>query len=688
MKALLSAALATGFVFAPVGRAQNAAPAQSAPAPKAATEQNHANAFYYFTLGHVEEQEFDLTGDSSQATASIESYKKALEIEPDSAVILERLAEIDAKSQHIRDAVSEAQQALQLDPDNVDAHRLLARIYVQVMGDVSAGEVQPENLAKAIEQFEAILKIDPDDSYSAEWLARLYGFENQHEDAEKVLRTALQRHPDDEQLLEQLSQLLIDEGRSQEAVNLLSQATGEGAAPETYELLGDAYSQTKDYAKAEQAYRKAVEADPDDPGHRHGLAQALVAQDKYAEALEQYKKLAEMEPGTADNYVRMAQMYRHLRQYDDAESSLQRAKQLAPGSAEILYNEALLDEDQDRYDDAVKVLTDAIAGIKSQPDEESSAALSMLYEELGRAYRGQQNYAAAITAFGEMGKFGPDSQKRAELLTIDTYRESRDIDHAIAEAKQALDRSPKDATLTVTLAMLYGEKSDTASAKKLLQGLLKGNTSDQEIYVDIAQVEELGRQYGEAEQAAAKAEQMASDSSGKEAAWFMLGAIYERQKKYDQAEQQFRKVLDVNPNNASALNYFGYMLADRGVRLEEATSLIQQAVKQDPNNGAFLDSLGWAYYKQNKLAEAEEYLRKAADRERHDPTILGHLGNVYMKLGQDERAADLLERSLAEWQKELPADYEVDKVSETDAQLKNLKSRLAQKSNPGTGKPQ
>ena len=73
-------------------------------------------------------------------------------------------------------------------------------------------------------------------------------------------------------------------------------------------------------------------------------------------------------------------------------------------------------------------------------------------------------------------------------------------------------------------------------------------------------------------------------------------------------------MLDVNPNNASVLNYYGYMLANRGVRLDEATSMIQHAVKQEPNNGAYLDSLGWAYYKQNKLTEAEEYFAKRRPR--------------------------------------------------------------------------
>jgi uncharacterized protein HemY len=76
------------------------------------------------------------------------------------------------------------------------------------------------------------------------------------------------------------------------------------------------------------------------------------------------------------------------------------------------------------------------------------------------------------------------------------------------------------------------------------------------------------------------------------------------------------------------------------------------------------------------------------DREGQDPTILSHLADVYVKLGQNERAADLLEKSLAQWQKALPADYEADKVSETEAQLKTLKKRLAQKSSPETAKPQ
>ena len=696
MKTILSMAVVSVLYFAAPAQAQvpgSNRPQVQPPSRSAATQttsqSNRADAFYYFSIAHLDEQQFEMTGRGDLATESIEYYKKALELAPGSSVIMERLAEIYAKSQRTREAIQQATEALKADPDNLAAHRLLARIYVRTLGDMSPGELQKENLEKASEQFHAILKLDPKDTSSALWLARLYRFENRHADAEKVLRGILERDADNGPALEQLSQLLIDEGRSQDAVELLSKSAGSSSSPEIYDLLGDAYSQGKDYSKAEDAYRKAVEADPDDVGHRHGLAQSLLSQEKYAAALEQFRRLSELEPGTAENYLRMAQLYRRMGQYDQAESSLLRAKQLAPGSLEVLYHEALLYEDQGRYGDAIKVLTDAIAGIKSQSTGEGNpSALAILYEQLGRTYREQENYPAAISTFEEMAKLGPDAHRRAQMLLIDTYRESHDIDRAITETKKALEQSPKDHSLTVTLAMLYGEKADTAAATKLLTSLLHGNDSDHEIYLDLAQVQERGRKYAEAEESARKAEQLSRSDQEQESTAFMMGAIYERQKKYDLAEDQFRKALAVNPNNAAVLNYYGYMLADRGVRLEEATAMIQRAVTQEPNNGAYLDSLGWAFYKQNKFAEAEENLRRAAGRSGHDPTVLGHLGDVYMKLGQTERAAELWERALSEWQRALPADYEPERANEIDAQLKTLKRHMAQKSAPDSAKPQ
>ena len=690
--ALFTLAFGTPLAFANAPRAAQkeaspAAPSASANAPAANSQE--ADLYYDVMMGHLQELQFEDSGSADAADASIADYKKALQIAPHASVILERLAEIDAKSQHMSDAIAAAQEALQSDPSNVDAHRLLARVYVRSLSDQSAGAGQQEDLTKAVQQFEAVLELAPNDTYSALWLARLYGFENQPDQAEKVLRGVLQRDSENEPALDQLSQLLIDEGRAQEAISLLTKAADDTSSPDLYGILGDAYSHAHDYAKAETAYRKAIEGDPSDASHRHGLAEAFMAQEKYSEALAQFKKLTQLEPNSADNYLRMAELQRRLGQYDDAQASLTHAQQLAPGSLEVVYHQALLDEDQSHYDQAAKLFSDAIASLKTQSGgQQNTGALATLYGLLGQDYTLARNYPAAIDTFEDMSKLGPQAESRARLMLIDTYRADHQIDKAIDEAKQGLTQTPKDPDLTVRLAILYGEKSQTEAATDLLRGLLKGDDSDQAVYLTMAEVQETGKKFADAEHSAEKAEQLSHESADKQSAWLLLADIYARQRKYDQAEMQYRRVLDANPQNAEGLNDYGYMLADRGVQLPEATSMIERALKVDPNNGAYLDSLGWAYFKQDRLPEAEQYLRKAIERQGNDPTILGHLGDVYLKLGDNQQAADTFQKALAQWQKAAPADYEPAKVNELDSQLKKLKKRLAQKTSPDMSKSQ
>jgi tetratricopeptide (TPR) repeat protein len=697
MKTYLSAAVLSLAFCVPSAvahsqdRAQAPAPAQSSAGSGPFSQLDpakRAEAYYDFAMAHLNEELYEVSGSSEYANQAIEFYKKALELDPNAPDITEHLAETYAKSQRIRDAVLEAKSVLKRDPDNVGAHRLLARIYVHTLGELSAATPQKETIALAIDELQAVRRIDPSDMESALWLARLYRFENEHDKAEEVLRGILRSDPENEPALEQLSQLLLDKGRAPEAIALLEQAEEGSLSTGVLDLLGDGYTQTHNYAKAEETFRKAASAEPNEASHIHGLAQALLAENKLAEAAQQYKRLTELEPESAENYLRLSQIYRHLNKLDLAEDSLMHAKQLTPGNLEVLYNEAVLYEAQGRFEDAVRILSDAIAGLKGQSSGAKPNTLAILYEQLGRVYRDSGNYSAAARTFEDMGKLGPQEAKHAQLLLIETYRAGRDLDKAIAIAKTAMSADPGDRELVATYAMLLAEKNQTDDAEKSLRSLLKGTADDREIYLDLAQVEERGRRYPGAEKDVKTAIQMADQPADKEAAQFMLGAIYERQKKYEEAEEQFQKVLATNPQSAAVLNYYGYMLADRGVRLEEAAGMVQRAVQQEPSNGAYLDSLGWVYFKQNKLPEAEEYLQKAVQRSSHDPTILGHLGDVYAKLGRTERAAELYEKAQIEWQHILPADYEPDQVAQLDQKLKTLKRRLAQKSATTDAKPQ
>jgi len=668
-----------------------AAPEQFVDPKTASSEKDsaRAEAYYSFTMGHIYEQQYEATSSAEYATKSIEAYKKAYALDPKSQVIGERLAEMYWKAQRIHDAVTEAQEILKRDPDNVQSRRLLGRIYLRSLGDVGATNAQSETVAKAIEQYREINRLDPSDTESALWLARLYRLKNEHDKAEQVLRGILKSDPENEPAVEQLTQLLMDEGKSTEAVTLLEAITAHSPSPVLLDLLGDAHSQAHDLEKAEKAYRKAVELDPSELSHQRGLGQTLLAEEKYSEALKVFEKLSDVMPDDSDVYLRIAQIYRELHQLDKAEQNLVKARQYAPGSLEVMYNEAMLYQAQGRYEDAIRVLSDAVTGIKGQSPALSTRrrSLAILYQQLGQLYRDTQNYPAAIYTFEELGHLGEEEDRRARMMIMDTYRAAKDLPKALQTGKEALAKYPADPAIRTSHALLLGENGQTDEAVKILRAQLHGDTGDRETYLNIAQVYERGRRYKEAEQAARTAEVLPGQPRENEMVWFLLGAIYERQKFFDKAEEQFKKVLAVNPKNAPVLNYYGYMLGDLGIRLDEAEALVQKALKEDPYNGAYLDSLGWIYFKENKLTASESTLRKAVERERHDATIHSHLGDLYAKMGRSELAAAEWEKSLGEWRRSLPADMEADKVAELEKKLSQSKHRVAQKSATSVAKP-
>ena len=227
-------------------------------------------------------------------------------------------------------------------------------------------------------------------------------------------------------------------------------------------------------------------------------------------------------------------------------------------------------------------------------------------------------------------------------------------------------------------------KTDEAVAetRKLLDG-----KNDRDTYINLAQIYDKAKNFGEMAKMLDAAEKLSPGNDDKYAVIFMRGAMYERMKNYTEAEEEFRKALAINPENASALNYLGYMLADRGIRLEEARDLIAKAVERDPKNGAYLDSLGWVLFRLNKLPEAEAKLREALELMSRDPTVHDHLGDVYFHEGKIREAIAQWQSSLKEWQLSAPSDQDHTEVAKVQKKLDDAKVRLARENGSAKQQP-
>jgi tetratricopeptide (TPR) repeat protein len=134
----------------------------------------------------------------------------------------------------------------------------------------------------------------------------------------------------------------------------------------------------------------------------------------------------------------------------------------------------------------------------------------------------------------------------------------------------------------------------------------------------------------------------------------------------------------MNPKNASALNYLGYMLADRNVRLDEASDLVKKALELEPDRGEYLDSLGWVYYRQGKLDQAEGLLQRALQLQA-DPTVHDHLGDVYLKEGKIREAIAQWQASLRDFQSQPPSASDPDEVASVNHKLDEAQAKLAGK---------
>ncbi len=681
---VLLLAASAAYAQHPAGQPQKPGDAP-APSPHPYTETpapDRTDAYYHFQMGHTYEEMVAITGQTEYATKAVEEYKLALAADPKSSYLAAALAELYARTGNMRDAVVQAQAVIQLDPDNLDARRLLGRIYLRSIGDQQGNAKESETvLHLAIEQFEAVVRLDPTSVEDHMLLGRLYRLNNETAKAEVEFRVAVKLQPDSEETVSTLALLYNEEGDSTRALEILTSVPQAERSPRLDSILGYTYEQRKDYKKAIEAYRRSVAQDRDNLDAVRGLAQNLLNDNQNEAALEQYKIVAEADPQDAQTLLHIAEIYRRDGQFDKALQTLDKAQTAAPDSMEVLYNRAVVLEALGKFDDATSVLTDLLARTERSSGMYSTAEKNnraIFLERLGTIYRDHGKTPQAVATFRKLIELGDDAMVRGYQQVIETYRDAKDWPAATAAAKDAVEKVPTDRGLQMVLASQQADNGEGDAAIARVKAMLNGQAgNDREVYIALGQMYSRLRRYPEAEQALDKALELSSKQEEKDFVNFIAGSVYERQKKFEQAENAFRKVLASDPKNATALNYLGYMLADRGTRLPEALELVRKAVALEPQNGAYLDSLGWEYFKMGKYDQAETELRKAVERIDNDPTLHEHLGDVYQKTNRLKLAVTQWERSLEEWKRTVPAEVEPDDVAKVQKKLDGAKVKLA-----------
>jgi tetratricopeptide (TPR) repeat protein len=215
---------------------------KAAPKPVPPHKVDRAAAYYHYTLAHMYEEQVTIYGRSELATKAMDEYRLAIEADPSSEFLTSGLAELYVKTGRIRDAVLEAQDIIKRDPNNLEAHKLLGRIYLRSLGDMPGSNNGSDNMLKlAIEQYEQIVKIEPGNIDDHLLLGRLYLTNNDLQKAENELKLAVKLDPDSEEAVTQLALLYTDEGDTSHALQVLSSVPDTGRSAKLYAALGNTY---------------------------------------------------------------------------------------------------------------------------------------------------------------------------------------------------------------------------------------------------------------------------------------------------------------------------------------------------------------------------------------------------------------------------------------------------------------
>jgi tetratricopeptide (TPR) repeat protein len=484
-------------------------------------------------------------------------------------------------------------------------------------------------------------------------------------------------------------------------------------------------------AAAERALRRALEVSPNSVDAAVELARLLSKMGKKAEAIGVLDKAAERSPEATEPLAQIAEIEVDRRRLGAAAHALESALTRDPRSVSLMTALSSIYERLARWDDAVKRWRDFIELMPSDPDALLSAAraemwvdrddladqdveaiqamirgpeldqrLGLLYLSEGRAdkalpllleaqralpsdQRVRFAYATALFASGkeeaslaELELIGPGDElyPEARVRIGNVLLQSGRFDRALASVRTALERSPKSPPLIVFLATLQERMGKAEEALKTIREGRKLLAAEHDVMGDLelaeAEAQTLLRS-GDRDRGI-RVLRSVVDAPGvqSEDALSRLASLYERAGEYEAAVETAQRIIRESPDSSRALNFLGYLWADKAVHLDEADKLLHRALVADPRSGAILDSLGWLTYRQGKLDLAERLVHRAAKLTDGDAEVMEHLGDIQHQRGEKDRAK-------ASWMASKDAYARLVKAREPDA--KKAMSRIENK---------
>jgi predicted Zn-dependent protease len=392
---------------------------------------------------------------------------------------------------------------------------------------------------------------------------------------------------------------------------------------------GDAASRTL----AVEEFKKLIEAVPGNASYHYQYAEALrlIGQSELARA--QYIQSVQLQPGNLAALEILADLSIRSEAIDDALRYADRALALDPGNVRVSLVKSAALASKGRFDETRSILS-AVA--RQHPDlRDAQLQLALLDVE-------EKHYAEAEARFRRYYVPGKGDARSLEGL-VAVFRAQKHLDRAIVLLRQDLEKGPQYDQVRLLLARVAGEAGNHDLAVEQYKQLERNQPGSPAIAL---QVGVACQAKGDLDCAINELERAKHLAPGTAATWGYLGKALEDAGRTPEAVASYQKSLQLDGRNPWVMNNLAYLLADKAGNLNEALKLAGDAVRQNPGNAAFSDTLGWVYLKKGDVQSAIHLFEGARDRSPEAIDYRIHLGQALLASGNRNRARSELEAAL------------------------------------------